>query len=139
MSTTGASVAPVTPEIAAVVVATCLAVVAIFQACLALGVPWGRAAYGGQHAAVLPNHLRAASAVAAALWPLLALVVLARAGLDVPSPLPDGDLGPATWVVTGLLAVSVLVNAASRSRLERTLWTPVCVVAAACALVVALS
>lgn len=130
---------PVTIDVAAVAAALCLAVVACFQVGLALGAPWGRASYGGQHVGVLPTRLRVVSAVAAVMWPLLALVVLARSRLEVPAPLPDGALGPATWVVTAFLALSVLANGASRSRLERTLWTPVCVVATACTLVVALS
>lgn len=126
------------PETAAIVAAGCVAVVTAFQAALAVGAPWGRAAYGGQHPGTLPSHLRTSSAVSVIVWPTLVLVLLRRAGHDVPSVIPDGALEVTAWIVVGLLGLSVLMNGASRSRVERTLWTPICVVAFAASLVVAL-
>ena len=46
--------------------------VAGFQIALALGAPWGRAAWGGAHEGRLPGKLRVASLVSAAFWILLA-------------------------------------------------------------------
>jgi hypothetical protein len=48
--------------IAAGVAVGLLVVVAVFQLALALGAPFGKAAWGGAHDGVLPPRLRAASA-----------------------------------------------------------------------------
>lgn len=124
--------------VAAATVAVALLVgVAAFQVALALGAPWGRASYGGQER-VLPTRLRVTSAVAAVAWPLVALVVARRAGAPAWAPLPDVWLPAATWAVAGLLAISVVMNALSRSRVERAIWVPVVAVACASVAVVAL-
>lgn len=116
--------------IAAVAATAMLAVVAAFQLALALGAPWGLAAYGGSHAGVLPTRLRATSAVACVVWILVALAVLHRAGTGVWAPLPESWLPVALWIVVGFLAISVVINAISPSRIER-IWSPVCAVALA--------
>ena len=60
--------------------------IGLFQVALALGAPLGRAAWGGAHR-VIPKPLRRASAVAAVVWLLAAVVILARAGvLELPLP-----------------------------------------------------
>ena len=109
---------------------------ACFQVALALGAPWGRAAWGGAHER-LPSGLRIASAIAAVFWLLVPLVVLARAGYDL-SPVPAGTARWATWVLFGLLAVGTLMNLASRSALERLVQTPSAAVLAVLCLLVAL-
>jgi hypothetical protein len=107
-----------------------------FQAALALGAPWGKAAWGGAHER-LPSRLRIASIFAAAVWLVAALVVLARAGFDrSPFPLTAATWG--TWVLFGALVVGTLMNLASRSRLERLIQTPVAAVLAILCLLVAL-
>jgi hypothetical protein len=50
---------------------------------------------------------------------LIALVVLARAGVLGRSPIPAAWLAPATWVIGGLFALDTLGNLAARSRFER--------------------
>ncbi len=111
--------------------------VAGFQAALALGAPWGRAAWGGAHER-LPNALRVASAFAAVLWVVAALVVLARAGFDS-SPIPFSVATWGTWLLFGMLLFGTAMNLASRSRLERLIQTPVAAVLAILCLLVALS
>src|SRR5690606_16238913 len=91
---------------------------------LALGAPWGRAAYGGQHPGTVPLRLRVSSAVAAVVWVAVALIVLRRVGLVPWAPLPDAWLPVALWVVVGLGAVAMLLNAITPSRLERAIWLP---------------
>ena len=76
----------------AVAAVGCLGIAA-FQVALAAGAPFGRAAWGGSHER-LPRKLRVASAVAAGVWVLAALVVLADAGFEV-SPIPaSSPTGP---------------------------------------------
>jgi hypothetical protein len=111
--------------------------VAGFQVALALGAPWGRAAWGGAHRR-LPDALRLASAFAAAFWVLGALVVLARAGFDW-SPIPFSLATWGAWTLFGMLVLGTVLNLASRSRLERLIQTPVATVLAILCLLVALA
>jgi hypothetical protein len=112
----------------------CLAI-AGFQAALAGGAPLGRAARGGAHER-LPRNLRVASAVAAVVWVLAALLVLAGAGIHA-SPIPTSVADRATWILAGLLVVGAAMNLMSRSRPEQIIWGPVALVLAALTAVVA--
>lgn len=92
--------------------------VAGFQAALALGAPWGSAAYGGGNPGVLPDSFRTTSAGASGVYLLLA----AAAGTS---------LGPPALrrrVMYGAAVLMVLgagMNLASPSLIERMIWTPV--------------
>ena len=109
--------------------------VAVFQVALAAGAPLGRAAWGGAHER-LPRNLRVASAVAAVVWVLAALIVLAAAGFEA-SPIPASVADWATWVLAALLLVGTVMNFFSRSRLERIIWGPVALVLAGLTAIVA--
>lgn len=110
--------------------------IAAFQFALALGAPLGRAAWGGANA-VLPMRLRRSSAVAAVIWLVAAVLILARAGL-VSVPLPPVVLAVGAWVLVVLSAVGALVNLASSSPWERFGWAPYAATLAVLSLVVAL-
>ncbi len=90
---------------------------AAFQLALALGAPWGAAAWGGQTTGVLPGGLRAASAASAVAWLLIAAVaaglVLGRTGRR------RTLLGAALYATAG-----IALNAASPSGVERAVWVP---------------
>jgi hypothetical protein len=106
--------------------AVALLVLAAFQVALALGAPWGAAAWGGSNDGMLPAGLRVGSAVAASVWVVAALVVLRRL------------LGPVgrrrtLLVVAVYSSLGVVLNAASPSSLERAMWAPFCLVVAALA------
>ena len=110
--------------IVAIVDAGLLLVVAGFQVLLAMGKPYGEAAFGGQHPGVLPNRLRTVSAFAAPIWIVVMVAVLWRG--DVLPTNPESQFIVVTvWLVTVLMAVATLMNAISRSRKERILWTPI--------------
>ena len=109
--------------------------IAAFQVALAAGAPIGRAAWGGAHER-LPGKLRVASAVAAFVWVLAALIVLAGAGFEA-SPIPASVADSATWALAGLLLVGAAMNSLSRSRLERRIWVPVALFLAALTVIVA--
>ncbi|WP_460765798.1 hypothetical protein [Mariniluteicoccus flavus] len=105
-----------------------LAALGLFQAALAAGAPWGRAAYGGSHPGVLPANLRATSAVTAVAYIATAALLATDAG-------PLARITPRTQgrVLTGvmvLMAVSTIPNAISRSPVERAIWTPFAAVTA---------
>lgn len=121
---------------AAVMAAVGFVLVASFQVALALGAPWGKAAWGGANER-LPNGLRIASSFAGVLWLAAALVVLARAGYEW-SPLPFSVARWGTWVLVGMLLLGTLMNLASRSRLERLIQTPIAAILSILCLLVAL-
>jgi uncharacterized membrane protein SirB2 len=111
--------------------------VVVFQLALAVGAPWGQAAWGGQNEGTLPRRLRVASSVAALVLLLGAWIVLAASGLAGVSPLPGSWLGPAMWVTTAYFVLGTVVNLISRSRVERV-WGPVTLAIAVCCAVIAL-
>jgi hypothetical protein len=95
-------------------------VVAEFQSCLAAGAPWGAAAYGGANGGVIPVSLRRASGVAAVIYLALAVV----SGTNVASPVVRRRV---LYAATPVMVVGAVANVASRSLIERMLWTPVTV------------
>jgi hypothetical protein len=103
--------------------AAALVVLGTFQAALAAGAPWGRAAYGGNHPGPLPVPLRMTSSVAALGYGTGAVFVLRGGG----SPRRRASGFTALALFMGIATVA---NGASRSPIERTLWTPVTAVTA---------
>ena len=123
--------------LAAVVFAVASAGVILFQIGLALGAPWGAYAMGGAYPGRFPPGLRVAAAVQAALIAFLASVVLSDADLVVPA-LAD-QFGWLIWLAVGFSAVSVVLNAITRSPVERRLWLPVAIVMLLSCLLVAVA
>jgi hypothetical protein len=119
----------------AAVAAVGFVLVAGFQVALALGAPWGRAAWGGAHER-LPKGLRVASSFAGILWLVAALMVLSRADYEW-SPIPFSVARWGTWVLFGMLMLGTLMNLASPSRLERLIQTPIAAVLSILCLLVA--
>jgi hypothetical protein len=97
--------------------------VGVFQLALAVGAPWGAAAWGGANPGVLPTSLRVGSGVAALAWGAVAGVSAGRL---------LGRVGRRR-VLLGVAAYSTLgiaMNAASPSSVERAIWVPLTVVGA---------
>jgi hypothetical protein len=111
-------------QTAALIAVALIGALVVFQLALALGAPYGAAAWGGRNPGVLPRNLRIASAVVGiVVYPLMAVVILAAAGLI------DGDrllidTTVAMWILTGFFALGAVVNAISRSAPER-IWAPI--------------
>jgi hypothetical protein len=112
-----------------------LAGLAVLQVCLIAGAPLGRFAWGGQNN-VLPSRLRIGSGVAIVLYAVFALPILQAAGAV--AVLPGGAVGVAIWVLAGYFTLGIVMNAASRSRSERVVMTPLTLVLAGVCLVLAL-
>jgi hypothetical protein len=94
---------------------------------------------GGRHQETLPNGLRAFSAIAAAILVGGALVILARAGAI---GWPDGAAGlliPLSWAIAAFLVLNTLGNLASKSRIERTVFSATTATLAVLSAYVALS
>lgn len=112
----------------------CTAVVALFQACLAAGLPWGAASMGGKYPGRYPPRLRAVAVANIAVLAFLALVVLSRAGWVLPDLAPYARGG--AWVVVGFFALATVMNTITPSKIER-IWAPVALVQAITAGIVA--
>ncbi|WP_369836068.1 hypothetical protein [Donghicola sp. XS_ASV15] len=83
------------------------------------GAPLGRFTVGGRFPNRLPPRWRGLAAVQAALLVLMALAALSRAHVAL------DPLKILFWPAVAVTALSLLANAASPSRPERLLWTPV--------------
>ena len=109
--------------IAALIAAVVLGGLIVFQVLLALGVPWGKAAWGGQHPGALPANLRWGSAAAAVVLGFAMWMVLARAGWVA----PGSDalwVKIVTWIFTAYFAFNVVMNVLSTSVIEKAIMTP---------------
>ena len=99
-----------------------LGLMVMFQIMLAAGLPLGQAAWGGEQGKVLPEKYRIASAASSLVLIFSILVVLSETGVI--------NLFGATfsniymWVLTVYLGIGIVMNAVSRSKIER-LWAPV--------------
>ena len=123
---------------AAIGAAVLYAVIVAFQLAIALGAPWGRAAFGG-YVERPGMELRVASAVAIVVWSAAALIILKRVGIPVWAPLPRRALPAAVWVLACLAVFAILPNAITESPLERAIWLPYCLVQAALVVTVAVT
>jgi len=124
-------------QLAAIAYALATAVVVGFQVALAAGAPWGEYAMGGRFPGRFPPAMRASAIVQAVVLALLALVVLDAAGLVALGW--TAALPWLVWVPVVVSALSAVMNAATRSRVERRLWLPVAIVLLTSSLVVALA
>jgi hypothetical protein len=123
----------VIPTVAATVATVILAALGVLQVLVAAGRPYGRLVWGGQHT-TLPRKLRVGSAVSLPVYLAIALVLIART-----SDASASFVRITTWVILGYFVVGIAMNAISRSRPERMVMTPTCVVLAACSLALATS
>jgi hypothetical protein len=99
--------------------------------------PWGAYAMGGAFPGQFPLELRVAAVVQAVILALLALVVLARAGIALPQWSRASRW--LIWVVLALSTISLVLNIITPSADERAIWAPVALVMLICSVVVAVS
>jgi hypothetical protein len=125
-------------KIAAMTAGAVLGALMIFQLLLALGLPFGRFAWGGEHPGVLPANLRWSSLVAILILALAAWVVLARADLVAPGSSAK-VMQIAVWVFTAYFTLNTVMNVLSKSPPERYLMTPASTVLVVCFFIVARS
>jgi hypothetical protein len=95
---------------------------AIFQILLATGAPYGEAAWGGRQGKILPRNYRIASVFSCLFFIFSILVVLSATGtIDLfSSSFVDGYM----WFLTVYSGLGIIMNAISRSKIERY-WAPV--------------
>ena len=108
-----------------------------FQILLALGFPYGQAAWGGKHIK-LPSHLRIASLFSAGVFVVASLFVLERAAIL--SILNNSTIVTiAMWILVALLGLNTLSNLASPSKLEKSIMTPISLILALLCLIVSIT
>jgi hypothetical protein len=122
-------------RLAAVLAAIGFTFLAVFQAALAAGAPWGHAAWGGDNAH-LSSGQRVASAVAVIIYVAAALIVLGRAGI-IWRARSAALLRWGTWFFAVAMAIGAVPNFASQSRWENFIFGPLALVLAALCVVVA--
>lgn len=125
------------PAVAAIAFACVTAIVVAFEVALALGAPWGAYAMGGARPGRFPAAMRASAIGQAVVLAFLAVIVLADAGLGLPTV--SESFRWLIWLAVAFSAVGVVLNAITRSAAERRLWLPVALVMLVSSLVVALS
>ena len=121
---------------AAALAAIGFASLAIFQAALAAGAPWGHAAWGGADAHLSAGQ-RGASAVAAIVDVAATLIVLCRAGFIWHSRSDAALVRWGTWFLAVAMAIGAVPNFVSQSRWENLIFGPLALVLAALCFVVA--
>ena len=95
---------------------------ALFQVLLALGLPLGKAAWGGRHR-ILPPALRLGSLAAVGILATAGWILLARAGMVAPGAEPVA-VRTVAWIFAAYFGLNVLMNLLSRSPIERAIMTP---------------
>lgn len=125
------------PAVAAIAFACVTAIVVAFEVALALGAPWGAYAMGGARPGRFSSAMRASAIGQAVVLAFLAVIVLADAGLGLPTV--SESFRWLIWLAVAFSAVGVVLNAITRSAAERRLWLPVALVMLVSSLVVALS
>ena len=109
-------------RVAAIIYAIVYLGVVAFQLALAAGAPWGAYAMGGAFPGQFPPELRIAAIIQAVLLAGLAAVILARAGLTLPSWSRASRW--LAWVVVAFSVVSFILNLITPSAGERAIWAP---------------
>ncbi len=127
-------------ETAAIVATVLLGLMALFQVGLALGAPWGGAAYGGRAVADdrrLPPTYRVASAVTAVVLVIFAAVILTRAGL-LGSSGSSTLVTVASWAIVAFMALNTPMNLMGKHWVEKYVFGGITLaLAVLCAIVAA--
>ena len=110
-------------QIAAVVTTIGFFGLMCFQILLALGFPFGQAAWGGKYK-ILPHGFRIASLFAAMIFVFASIIVLEKTEIfsviNSPTVVTYG-----VWIFAAFLGLNTISNFISRSKLEKLIMTPV--------------
>ena len=122
--------------IPAIIYAVSMGIVVIFQACLAIGLPWGAASMGGKYPGKYPPKMRVVAIGNMIVLSFLALIVLVKSDLLLPQLLSFSKY--AIWFVAFFALVSVIMNTITKSKIER-IWAPIALIQLVTSLIVALN
>ena len=122
-------------SISALIFTALTVIVILFQACLAAGLPWGKASMGGKYPGKYPCKMRLFAIINMTILVFIALIVLSRADLLLPGMMPFSKI--AIWVVAVFFLAGTIMNIITPSKIER-IWAPVTLLQLITSIVVAL-
>ena len=124
------------PQVVAIICSLALAGYAIYQVVLLAGVPVARFAWGGEDHYLQPQHRRFAGL--AILGSVIGIFV-ALQGANLLLVIPVLASQVACYVFTALFFAAFILTARSRSKIERRLMLPFCLILSALFLIIALA
>lgn len=122
--------------VSAIVFIALTGIVAIFQGCLAAGMPWGEASMGGRYPGKYPPKMRGVAIINIIILCFMAAMVLSRADLLFPQLKPVSNI--AIWFVIAFFCLGTVLNTITPSKIER-IWAPVAFVQLVTSIMVAFS
>ena len=123
-------------SLAAIVFTVLTGIVMIFQGCLALGLPWGKASMGGKYPGKYPPKMKAVAIINMVILGLFAAIVLSKADLLFPQLKSISNIG--IWFVVAFMLVGTVLNTITPSKIER-IWAPVALFQLTTSLIMAIS
>lgn len=125
-----------TASLSAQIFTALTAIVMFYQACLALGLPWGKASMGGKFPGKYPPKMRFVAVANIFILAFMAIIVLSRANLIFQTMMPFSRI--CAWVVVVFYLAGTIMNTITPSKIER-IWAPIALVQLCTSFIVALS
>lgn len=119
----------------AIINAVFTSIVILFQACLALGFPWGAASMGGKYPGKYPGKMRIVAVVNMIILALLMMIVLVDSGMLLSQFRSFTEV--AIWLAVAFYAIGTVLNTITPSKIER-IWAPVAAIQLITAILVAM-
>ena len=107
---------------AAIIFAILTGIVMIFQGCLALGLPWGKASMGGKYPGKYPPKMKVVAIINMVILGLFVAIVLSKSDLLFPQLKLISNIG--IWFIVAFMFIGTVLNTITRSKIER-IWAPV--------------
>lgn len=111
-------------------------IVILFQGCLVVGLPMGKASMGGKFPGKYPPKMRIVAIINIFILGFITLIVLSRAGLILPGIYSFSKI--AIWVIAVFFLAGTVMNTITPSKIER-IWAPVALLQLITSVIVALS
>jgi hypothetical protein len=111
-----------TESLAAIIFTILTGIVLIFQGCLALGLPWGKASMGGKYPGKYPPKMKMVAIINMVILSVFVAIVLSKSDLLFPQLKPISNIG--IWFVVAFMALGTVLNTITPSKIER-IWAPV--------------
>jgi hypothetical protein len=121
----------------AIVFSVLVGIVILFQFALAFGAPLGEYSMGGRFKGRYPLKMRVVAVINALILASVWVIVLIRVEFIMPHM--HSFSKTAIWFVVGFSALSVVLNATTKSVWERRIWLPVTIGMLICSLILAIS
>ena len=122
--------------IAAIIACVLFFLLSIFQLLLAIGLPFGRVAYGGKYEK-LPNNLRIMSLIAVVIF-IFGIFIILEQGKIITVFNNELLTTIVVWILAVYLTLNTLMNAVSKSQSEKLIMTPISFAIAVCCYILAI-